>query len=223
MTEVLLVEDDAKLNKSVKKYLSDRGYAVTGVLDAAAALYEVSGSRYDIIISDIMMPGMDGFELAEKIRESDKNIPILFMTALDDINSKTRGYKLGIDDYIIKPFDLAELDMRICAVLRRVQIESSNRLEVGNLTLDREEHAAYINGDAVLLSVREFDLLYKLLSFPKRTFSRSRIMEEFWGYDSSATSRAVDVFIAELRKKIADCDGFEIATVHGLGYKAVLK
>ena len=176
-----------------------------------------------MVISDIMMPKIDGFELAEKVRAADKQIPILLLTALDDKTSKQRGFGLGIDDYVVKPFDTDLLVLRVAALLRRANIEKSRELTVGNLSMNADEHTAYIDGEDIRLTVREFDILFKLLSFPKRTFTRTQLMDEFWGYDSSATSRTVDVYMAKVREKTTDCTGFEIVTVHGLGYKAVLK
>ena len=176
-----------------------------------------------MVITDIMMPVMDGFTLAKRIREQNKTLPLLFMTAKDDKPSQQLGFTLGIDDYIVKPFDLDIFALRVSAILRRSVIENSNLLVVGNLKMDKTEHNAYLDNEELPLTVREFDLLFKFLSYPKRTFTRSALMDEFWDYDSSATSRTVDVYMAKLREKTARCDGFEIVTVHGLGYKAVLK
>jgi DNA-binding response OmpR family regulator len=170
-----------------------------------------------------MMPKMDGFALAEEIRGLNKQVPILFMTAKDDKPSKLYAYKLGVDDYVVKPFDADVLMLKVAAILRRAGIEATKTLTVGNLTMNSDEHTAYVDGEELPLTVREFDLLFKFLSYPKKTFTRSALMEEFWDYDSSATSRTVDVYMAKLRDKTAGCDGFEILTVHGLGYKAVLK
>ena len=145
------------------------------------------------------------------------------MTARDDKPSKQLGYRIGIDDYITKPFDLDELVFKINAISRRLKIKNVNEVVVGNFKMNQEEHVAYLNDEEVPLTVREFDILYKMLSYPKKTFTRSRLMEEFWGFDSSATSRTVDVYMAKLRDKTKECNGFEIQTVHGLGYKVVLK
>ena len=183
----------------------------------------MESKRFDMIVTDVMMPKTDGFELARRVRESGSDIPILFMTALDDKQSKQLGYKLGIDDYVVKPFDADLLVLRVAAILRRPNIEKSRELVAGNLRMNSDEHTAYVGGEELPLTVREFDLLFKLLSFPKRTFTRAQLMDEFWDYDSSATSRTVDVYMAKLREKTSACDGFEIVTVHGLGYKAVLK
>ncbi|MDE6189740.1 MAG: response regulator transcription factor [Clostridia bacterium] len=223
MVKILVAEDDKSLNALVCSYLSDNNYEYKACYDGKEALEALENSAFDLIISDIMMPNMDGFAFASKVREYDKNIPILFMTALDDKPSKQLGYKIGIDDYVVKPFDCDLLMLRVGALLRRANIERSRELVVGNLKMNKDEHCAYKDGQELALTVREFDLLFKFLSFPKRTFSRAQLMEEFWDYDSSATSRTVDVYMAKLREKTADCNGFEIVTVHGLGYKAVLK
>jgi DNA-binding response OmpR family regulator len=181
------------------------------------------GSFFDIIVSDIMMPGADGFEFAETVREINQEIPIIFMTARDDLASKQRGFRVGIDDYMVKPIELDELVMRVNALLRRAKIASSKKLTIGNLLLDAEEHTAYIKDEEIPLTPREFNILYKLLSYPKKTFTRAQLMDEFWDIESSTGSRAVDVYMTKLREKFTDCDDFDIVTVHGLGYKAVLK
>ena len=223
MRKILVAEDDRALNGLVCSYLRDNGYAVNACADGAQALAALEKETFDMIVSDIMMPNVDGFSLAEQVRLTNKTIPILFMTAKDDKMSKQFGYKLGIDDYVVKPFDLDELVLRIGAILRRAGIADKKELTAGNLTMNEEEHTAYLDGEELPLTVREFNLLFKLLSYPKKTFTRSQLMDEFWDYDSSATSRTVDVYMAKLREKTSACTGFEIVTVHGLGYKAVLK
>ena len=169
-----------------------------------------------------MMPGVDGFAFARSVRQLDKHIPILFMSAKDDLPSKQKGFQLGIDDYMVKPVELAELEMRVRALLRRANIEAERRLTVGNLVLDADGMTAEIDGKEVPVSKREFNILYKLLSYPKKTFTRAQLMDEFWDADTDASLRAVDVYITKLRDKFSACDGFEIKTVRGLGYKAVL-
>lgn len=223
MIKILLAEDDEHLNKILCAHLSARGYAVCGCRDALSALREMEGAHFDMIVTDIMMPGMDGFRFAAEVRAADKKIPILFLTARDDLPSKQKGYGIGIDDYMVKPVDPEELALHIGALLRRAEIAGSRRLTAGNLLMDESEHTAYVDGEELPLTVREFDILYKLLSFPKKTFTRAQLMECFWDYASASTSRTVDVYMAKLREKTAACDGFEIVTVHGLGYKAVLK
>lgn len=223
MLKILVVEDDRELNRTVCSYLSRNGYEAAGCLNANDAYDEMYGNRFDLIISDIMMPEIDGFEFAETVRELNQDIPILFMTARDDFSSKRRGFRAGIDDYMVKPVDLEELLLRLGALLRRSGIASSSRLEIGNLILDAGEHSAYVGETEVKLTVREFNLLYKLLSYPRKTFTRTQLMDEFWDADSSSGTRTVDVYMTKLRDKFSGCDAFEIVTVHGLGYKAVLK
>ena len=224
MFKILVVEDDRELNRTVCAYLNQNGYETLGCFganEAYDAMY--GGTLFDMIISDIMMPELDGFEFAKTVRELNEDIPILFMTARDDFAAKQRGFKVGIDDYMVKPVNLEELLLRISALLRRAKIASSRRLEIGNLMLDSEEHTAYFNGEEIPLTVREFNLIYKLLSYPKKTFTRSQLMDEFWEGDTSSGLRTVDVYMTKLRNKFSDCAEFEIVTVHGLGYKAVLK
>ncbi len=223
MVQILLVEDDKALNSLVYSCLIEKGYAVEPCFNGKEALRVFENKDIDLILTDIMMPQMDGFELTRSIRQMDDKIPILFMTALDDKPSKQVGYKLGIDDYVVKPFDMDLLILRIEALLRRANIARCKELVAGNLRMNQEEHTAYMNQEEIPLTVKEFDLLFKLLSFPKRTFTRAQLMVEFWDYDSSATSRTVDVYMAKLREKTKECTGFEIVTVHGLGYKAILK
>lgn len=224
MFKLLVVEDDRELNKTVCSYLNQNGYEAVGCLSATEA-YDVmyGGTPVDLIISDIMMPEIDGFEFAKTVRELNTDIPILFLTARDDFASKQRGFRAGVDDYMVKPADLDELLLRVEALLRRAKIAHSRRLEVGSLVLDADERTAYVNGMEVPLTVREFNLIYKLLSYPRKTFTRSQLMDEFWDGDSSSGPRTVDVYMTKLRSKFADCGDFEIVTVHGLGYKAVLK
>ena len=223
MIKILVVEDDKSMNGLVSAYLRDSGYQVKSCFNGQDALSAMQGEKFSLIISDVMMPFIDGFELAESIRLTDKTTPIIFMTAKDDKPSKMYGYKLGIDDYITKPFDIDELMMKVAALLRRAKIQNEHKISVGNFTMNAEERSAFIDGEEISLTAREFDILFKLLSYPKKTFTRSALMDEFWDYDSSATSRTVDVYMVKLREKTALCDGFEILTVHGLGYKAVLK
>lgn len=224
MFQVLVVEDDRELNKTVCSYLMQNGYEAVGCLSANEAYDAMyGGTLFDLIVSDIMMPGIDGFEFAKTVRELNQQIPILFMTARDDFASKQRGFKMGIDDYMVKPIDLDELLLRMEALLRRAKIAVSKKLTAGSLVLDAEEHTAYLRNEEIPLTVREFNLLYKLLSYPKKTFTRSQLMDEFWEGDSSSGPRTVDVYMTKLRSKFSDCEDFEIVTVHGLGYKAVLK
>ncbi|MEE5993249.1 MAG: response regulator transcription factor [Oscillospiraceae bacterium] len=223
MFKILVVEDDRDLNRTVCTYLNKNGYEAIGCLNANDAYNKMYGNLFDLIISDIMMPEIDGFEFAETIRGLNQEIPILFMTAKDDFSSKQRGYRLGIDDYLVKPVQLEELLLKIGALLRRAKINSAKKLTVGALTMNADERTAILNGEEIPLTVREFNLLYKLLSYPKKTFTRSALMDEFWDMESTSGLRTVDVYMRKLREKFQDCEDFEIVTVHGLGYKAVLK
>lgn len=196
MAKILLAEDDAALNHLVCTLLEGAGHEVVACKDGGAALEEFHRQSFDLLITDIMMPVLDGYQLAAEVRREGAT-PILFLTAL--------------------------LLLRVAALLRRANIADSRTITVGNLTMDKEEHTAYVDGEELPLTVREFDLLFKLLSYPRRTFTRTKLMDEFWDFDSSATSRTVDVYMSKLREKTAHCTGFEIVTVHGLGYKLVLK
>ena len=222
MINILVLDDDAKLNQTICTYLNDSGFNAKGCLNANDAYDEMYNNLYELIISDIMMPEIDGFEFAETVRAINKRIPILFMSAKDDLNSKQKGFQLGIDDYMVKPFELQELLMRVRALLRRANIEMERKLIVGNLEMDADAMSATIDGEDVQVTTREFNILYKLLSYPKKTFSRAQLMDEFWGIESETSLRAVDVYVTKLRDKFSACDGFSIVTVRGIGYKAVL-
>ena len=223
MFQILVVEDDRDLNRSVCSFLNRSGYEATGCLGAEEAYDEMYKTTFDLIVSDIMMPGIDGFEFVKTVRSLNNEIPILFMTARDDFASKQRGFRVGVDDYMVKPIDLDELFLRIGALLRRAKIASSRRLEIGDFVMDADEHTAYLGGEEISLTTREFNLLYKLLSYPKKTFTRTQLMDEFWDVDTQSGTRTVDVYMTKLRQKLSACQAFEIVTVHGLGYKAVIK
>lgn len=223
MFKILVVEDDRELNRAVCSYLGQNGFEVMGcygVNEAYDAMYHM---MFDLIVSDIMMPEIDGFEFARSVRALNQEIPILFMTARDDFAAKQKGFGAGVDDYLVKPIDLDELLLHIGALLRRAKIMASKQLTVGSVRLDAEEHTAYMGEEEISLTVREFNLIYKLLSYPKKTFTRSQLMDEFWDGDTGSGPRTVDVYITKLRNKFSACKDFEIVTVHGLGYKAVVK
>lgn len=223
MFKILVVEDDRELNRAVCSYLGQNGFEVMGcygVNEAYDAMYHM---MFDLIVSDIMMSEIDGFEFAQSVRALNQEIPILFMTARDDFAAKQKGFGVGADDYMVKPIDLDELLLHIGALLRRAKIMASRQLTVGSVRLDAEEHMAYMGDEEIPLTVREFNLIYKLLSYPKKTFTRSQLMDEFWDGDTGSGPRTVDVYITKLRSKFSECKDFEIVTVHGLGYKAVVK
>ena len=223
MFQILVVEDDRDLNRTVCAFLNNSGYKATGCLSASEGYDAMYETVFDLIVSDIMMPGIDGYEFAKTVRSLNENIPILFMTARDDFASKQRGYRIGVDDYMVKPIDLDELFLRIGALLRRAKIASSRKIEVGSFFMDMDEHIAMLGDEEISLTRREFNILYKLLSYPKKTFTRQQLMDEFWDADTDTAPRAVDVYMTKLRGKLSGCDDFEIRTVHGLGYKAVVK
>jgi len=222
MINILVLEDDVKLNQIVCTYLNDSGFHAKGCLNANAAYDEMYNNLYELIISDIMMPEIDGFEFAKTVRHVNQHIPILFMSAKDDLPSKQKGFQIGIDDYMVKPIELGELLLRVRSLLRRANIEMERRLTVGNLEMDADAMTAEVNGVEIAVTTREFNIMYKLLSYPKKTFSRAQLMDEFWCVDSETSLRAVDVYVTKLRDKFSECDGFHIVTVRGLGYKAVL-
>lgn len=223
MFKILIVEDDKELNHTVCTFLNRNGYDAIGCLNADDAYDAMYENVFDLIISDIMMPGTDGFQFAKEVRTINSEIPMIFVTARDDFFAKQRGFQVGIDDYMVKPVDLDEMLLRIGALLRRAKIASSKKLEIGSFVMDNDEHTAYLSDEEISLTTREFGILYKLLSYPKKTFTRAQLMEEFWDADTETAPRAVDVYMTKLRSKLSNCTDFEIVTVHGLGYKAVLK
>ncbi|HIT61321.1 MAG TPA: response regulator transcription factor [Candidatus Fimousia stercorigallinarum] len=223
MIHILVVDDDAALNQGICAYLNDSGYEAKGCLSAESAYDAMYNSLYDLIISDIMMPGIDGFEFAKTVRGLNRTIPILFMSARDDIPSKQKGFDIGIDDYMVKPLDMSELLMRVRALLRRANVAEERKLRVGNLVLDADAVSDTLGEDEIPITTRQFNILYKMLSYPNHTFSRVQLLDEFWGVESETSLRAIDIYITKLRDKFSVCDSFEIKTVRGLGYKAVIK
>lgn len=223
MIRILVLDDDPQLNRNVCTYLRDSGFEAKGALRAGDAYDLLYNNLYDLIISDIMMPETDGFAFAENVRQVNKHIPILFMSARDDLPSKQKGFRLGIDDYMVKPLELDELLLRVRALLRRANIEMDRKIVIGGLELDADAVTATVNGGDIPMTTREFNILYKLLSYPKKTFSRAQLMDEFWGMDTDTSLRAVDVYMTKIRDKFSECGCFRIVTVRGLGYKAVIE
>lgn len=223
MLKILVIEDDKDLCRTMCSYLTRNGYEAKGVHCAKEAYSIMAETFFDLIISDIMLPGADGFEIAETVRATNAEIPILFVSAKSDFPSKQKGFLSGIDDYMVKPVDLEELLLRIGAILRRSKISAAKKLSVGALTMNMEERTAKLNGIEVALTAREFNILYKLLSYPQKTFTRAQLMDEFWSAETTSGLRTVDVYMAKLRERFSQCDDFSIVTVHGLGYKAVIK
>lgn len=223
MSRILIVEDDEKFNQIICTFLMKHNYQAEGCVDPLQAFDLLCQKKYDLIISDIMMPKVNGIDFVQMLRQTNATIPILFVSALDDIVTKQKGFRAGIDDYMVKPIDFEELLLRIQALLRRSMISSSNELRVGKLVLKQDEMSAFVDGEEIPIMPREFHILYKMLSYPKKIFTRSDLLEEYWASNSESSLRSVDVYITKLRKKFADCNSFELVTVHGFGYKAVLR
>ena len=224
MIRILVVEDEKDLNRLLCRFLNDRGYEAEGVFSGQEALDAIYGQHRDLLISDIMMPGMDGFALAKAVRQENEDLPILFLTARDDFTSKERGYDIGIDDYLVKPVEFEELLLHVKALLRRAKIASEKKISAGNLVLSEERTEVTVDGKMVELTLREFRILDRLLSSPGRTFTRSQLLDDYTGLENQSSLRTIDVHVTNLRAKLAQAgaDGFEIKTVRGLGYKAQL-
>ena len=222
MIKIIVVEDDAKLNSLIKTILEKNSYYVDSALNPNEAFLKMENNAYNLIISDIMMPEMDGFDFARTIRQLDKDIPILFITAKDGFEDKKLSYAIGVDDYMVKPLDINELVLRVGALLKRAKINVEHRLVVGNTTLDSDSLTVINNNEEIILPLKEFKILFKLLSFPNKIFTRSQIMNDCWGMYSDSIDRTIDVHITHIREKLSHIEDFSIVTVRGLGYKAVI-
>ncbi|MBR2967920.1 MAG: response regulator transcription factor [Clostridia bacterium] len=222
MFKILLAEDEVNLNKILSARLCKEGYKVYSALDGEAA-YEIAlNEPIDLVITDVMMPIMDGMELTKKVREISSDIPVLMLTALETLDDKVKGFEMGADDYLTKPFATKELIIRIKALLRRYKKAVENKLAFGSTTLDYSAMTVVIGSEEINLGKKEFQILFLMLSNTNHIFSREQILREIWGYDSETNDRTIDTHITWLRSKVASPD-FEIVTVRGLGYKAVLK
>jgi len=223
MFNILVAEDDISLNMLVSSVLEQNGYKSYRAYNGQEALEIMDKVHIDLLITDIMMPEIDGYELTKSLRESSFNLPVFMMTAKDTFKDKEKGFLVGTDDYMVKPIDLNEMILRVGALLRRSQIVNEQKLTLGNLELDYNKLSATFNGKTSTLPPKEFYLLYKLLSYPEIIFTRLQLMDEIWGLDSEADDRTVDVHIKRLRERFETCKEFEIITVRGLGYKAERK
>ena len=221
--KILVVEDEVKTGEYLAKGLTEAGFVVDHTDNGLNGYHLAMTADYDLIVLDIMLPDVNGWDIVRMLRAANKGMPILLLTALGTIEHRVKGLELGADDYMVKPIQLDELLLRVRALLRRANIEMECKVVVGNLELDADGMTASVDGEELPVTTREFNILYKLLSYPKKTFSRAQLMDEFWGVDTDTSLRAVDVYITKLRDKFSACDGFEIKTVRGLGYKAVLK
>lgn len=222
MIRIIVVEDDYKLNDLIKRVLEKNNYIVDSALHPLEALDKMTNTAYDLIVSDIMMPKMDGFEFAKTIREENKDIPILFITAKEEFEDKKRSFLIGVDDYMVKPIDINELVLRVGALLKRARVNVSHKLLIGNTTLDHDSLMVKYKDKEVVLPLKEFKVLFKLLSFPNKIFTRTQIMNDCWGMYSESIDRTIDVHITHIREKLSDNEDFSIVTMRGLGYKAVV-
>ena len=223
MVNVLIVDDNEKVRKLMEIYLKREGYNVFHAENGERALEVLYTNTADLIVADIMMPEMDGYELTRSLRDAHYNMPILMVTAKDNFPDKKKGFELGADDYMTKPVDMEELILHVKALLRRSKISSDRQIIIGSIVLDYESLEIRTPGETILLPKKEFFLIYKLLSYPKRIFTRQELMDDIWGMESEADERTVDVHIKRLREKFAGFSEFEIATIRGLGYKGVVK
>ncbi|MCL2574337.1 MAG: response regulator transcription factor [Defluviitaleaceae bacterium] len=223
MLRILVVDDDKNIRRLIEAYLVQAGFEVLLAKNGQEALDIMDQKHLDMIVADIMMPFIDGYELVSDIRHLDDKIPILMITAKDAFEDKKRAFTIGADDYITKPIDLDEMLLRIQALLRRAKISSEQKIDLGDFCINAELRTVTRDGDVLDLPKKEFDLLFKLLSYPKKIFTRRQLMDEIWGMESAADERTVDVHIKRLREKFENCEEFEIVTVRGLGYKAERK
>lgn len=222
MNRILVVEDDENLSLLYQSALKNERFEVFRAMNGVEALDILDKQFIDLIISDIMMPDMDGYELAESLREADYDLPILFITAKDSFEDKKRGFTIGVDDYMVKPIDVNEMLLRVDALLRRAQIVHTKELVVGNTRLDQETYQIKTTEQTETLPQKEFLLLYKLLAYPNKIFTRQQLMDEIWGLDSDTDERTIDVHIKRLRSRLENNSDFSIETIRGLGYKAVI-
>lgn len=222
MNRILLVEDDERLQQLYQSVLERAGFLVFAVANGTEALKQLESTQVEVIITDIMMPVMDGYELLETLRSSRVETPVLIITAKADFEDKKKGFQLGTDDYMTKPVDVNEMVLRVEALLRRAKINHSHQLNIGQTSLNQETYEVIKQGQAILLPQKEFQLLYKLLSYPNKIFTRQQLMDDIWGLDTNTEERTIDVHIKRLRTRFIENDDFQIITVRGLGYKAVI-
>ena len=221
MLKILIAEDDRELRQLFAHVLTKHGYTVSGVSDGQQALEAMSGDYFDLIISDIMMPVVDGYELVRQLRQTGCITPVLMITAKDAFDDMRLGFQSGVDDYMVKPINVNEMVLRVQALLRRAQMISDRRQTVGNTVLECDSLTVTVDGEHFILPQKEFMLLYKMAAFPGRIFTRQQLMDEIWGYDSESDTHTVDVHIGRLRDRFRDNRDFKIVTIRGVGYKVV--
>lgn len=222
MFNILVVEDDKNLKKLIVTYLRKNNYNTFEASDGNEALDLIDKQYIDLVISDIMMPKMDGYELLSELRSAKYDLPIMLITAKSDISDKKKGFILGADDYMVKPIEMEEMILRVEALLKRVKSTNQQKIKIGDLIMDYNQLSIIKNGKIYNLAQKEFYLLYKLLSTPNTVFSRQDLIEEIWGLESESDYRTVDVHIKRIREKLSDITEFEIVTVRGIGYKCII-
>lgn len=220
MFNILVVDDNESIRKLISAYLTGDGYNVFSAGNGLEALEVLAGNHIDLMIADIMMPGMDGYTLTEDLRAANYNFPILMITAKETFDDKKRGFDAGTDDYMVKPVDMNEMLLRVAALLRRAKISNEHKIILGEVVLDYDALAVVTPQLTYELPKKEFYLLFKLLSYPKKIFTRQQLMDEIWGVETAVDERTVDVHIKRLREKFDGLEEFKIITVRGLGYKA---
>lgn len=219
MNKILLVDDDSHIRELACLFLRRDGFDVLEAVDGVEALSKVDSVKVDLAVIDVMMPNMDGWELCQELK-STFDMPVLMLTAKGETSQKLRGFQLGTDDYLVKPFEPLELVARVKALLKRYRIESSQTIKVGKLTMDRKTYQVKVGDESLTLPLKEFELLFKLASYPGRTFSREQLIEDVWGYDFHGNDRTLDVHISRLRERFPEeKHSFRITTIRGLGYR----
>ena len=221
MLKILIVEDDRELRQLFNHVLLKNGYSVKGVSNGQEGLDAMESSYYDLIISDVMMPVMDGFEMVQQLRDAGNSTPVLMITAKDSFDDMRQGFLSGTDDYMVKPVNVNEMVLRVGALLRRAQMISARRQVLGSTVLECDSFTVTTGSESMILPQKEFMLLYKMASYPGRIFTRQQLMDEIWGYDSESDTHTVDVHIGRLRERFRDNPDFKIVTMRGVGYKVV--
>ena len=221
MLKILIAEDDRELRQLFSHVLTKNGYTVRGVSDGQEALDAMQGDYFDLIISDIMMPRVDGYELVRQLRDVGNTTPILMITAKDAFDDMRLGFQSGVDDYMVKPINVNEMVLRVQALLRRAQMINDRKQTIGDTVMECDSLTVTVAGESMILPQKEFMLLYKMAAFPGKIFTRQQLMDEIWGYDSESDTHTVDVHIGRLRDRFRDNRDFKIVTIRGIGYKVV--
>ena len=219
MSKILIVDDDAHIRELIRVFLRNDGFEVIEAIDGVDALSKLDSLKADLAIIDVMMPNMDGWQLCQELKAT-FDIPVLMLTAKGETSQKLKGFQLGTDDYLVKPFEPLELVARVKALLKRYRIESSQTIQVGELVMNRKTFEVSVKGESLTLPLKEFELLFKLASYPGRTFSREQLIQDIWGYDFRGNDRTLDVHINRLRERFPEeKHSFKITTIRGLGYR----